>query len=119
MSSVAYVEIYVFFEEDLMDPKSAVGGPKSISRTGVLTSAYLEKQKKYASSFVNQIPTLRGLDDLPPANTAVPPVMSWLWFSDFISSIPWRLKDDDNPAEMFFVSHPVAKSFTEELIHNI
>ena len=36
-------------------------------------------------------------------DTAVPPVMSWLWFSDFINSIPWRLKDDDNPAEMFFV----------------
>ena len=117
MSSVAYVEIYVFFEEDLMDPKSAVGGPKSISRTGVLTSAYLEKQKKYASSFINQIPTLRGLDDLPPANTAVPPVMSWLRFSAFKKSNPWRLKDDDNPAEMFLCK--VAKSFTEELIHNI
>ena len=52
-------------------------------------------------------------------DTAVPPVMSWLWFSDFKNSIPWRLKEDDNPAELFFVIHPVAKSFTEELIHNI
>ena len=45
MLSVAYVEIYAFFEEDLMDPKSTVGGPKSISRTGVLTSAYLENKR--------------------------------------------------------------------------
>ena len=52
-------------------------------------------------------------------NTAVPPEMSRLWFSAFKKSNPWRLKDDDNPAELFFVIHPVAKSFTEELIHNI
>ena len=34
MSSVAYVEIYAFFEEDLMDPKSAVGGPNRFQGPG-------------------------------------------------------------------------------------